>query len=557
MHMPNDAITINAICTELKSILINSQIVKIHQPEKDELLISAKNRKDFHNLVISVNPNSPRIHLTSTKKENPLQAPSFCMVLRKYLSNAYIIDIDLINFDRIVKITLKARNEIGDIQTLFVIVELMGRYSNIILTKEDFHIIDCLIKIPLAQNPMRPIFPNISYRYPPQSKIALDNIPELDCLFNTNEINEKLLSSNISGLSKDTIKEIIYRNNKDPQEVISLFVNINNTKQFNPCIRLNNNGGVIDFYFTKYLSQEGKYLFFDTINQSADFYYTQRDIQLRKKTHTAKLNKLLKNIRKKITKRIDIHTQKIIQSKDAEKYKQFGELVLTNIYKLKKGDTILNCQNFYTNENVNIPLDALKSPSQNAQSYFKKYTKLLRAKKISQEQLSKLNEQQEYLSTIENAIECSSTKQEYEEIYSELVELSGNKKQPKPNKKKKQIKKSLPHHIIIDSFDVYVGKNNIQNEYVTFELGSSSDLWLHAKNYHGAHSIIKGNDIPNEVIAKVAQITAYYSKGRHSGKVEVDYTPRKNVKRNRNGLKGMVIYTNYKTILVEPKQSQT
>lgn len=547
--MPNDVITLNALTKELHARITRGKIEKIYQPENDELTFAIRNNGKAYSLIISANANLPRIHLTSQKKQNPLSAATFCMLMRKHLNGGIIEDISLMNADRIVKITIANRNEMGDNVKFFLLAELMGRYSNIILTKDDFIILDTIKKVHFEQS-SRPILPNLKYQPIENNRISLDETDKIASLLQNKEITAEILLTNISGFAKETAKEIAGR--KTPiMDTIATFYNINDSDIYIPCVRYDENENIKDFYITPYETVKGVYERCDSLNDCLDKFYLEKDTKLRKKANTHEITKLLKRLKTKTERRINDNNNKLAECENTETYRIYGELILTNIYKLKKGDKTLVCENFYDNTTVNIDLDELLHPNQNAQKYFKRYHKLKRAKDFAIKQLTDLKLQQEYLLSIEAAINNSTLEQEYKEIMDELLIL-GNLKKPKSNKKQKKQKPSSPLHLTIDGYDIFIGKNNIQNNEVTFDIGSKADIWMHTKAYHGSHTIIKGEKPPTSVIQKAAEICAYFSEGRESSKVEVDYTEKKNVKRHKSGMAGMVFYINYKTILVKP-----
>ncbi len=440
----------------------------------------------------------------------------------------------------------------GDKVTMYLLCEIMGRYSNIILTKEDFTIIDAIKRVHFDVSDT-PVLPNLKYSKPPQKKISLDDDKSLQELFeNENQVDVSFIINNISGISKDTAKEIIQRKENGYYETIKSFFNIYHTDLYKPCLRYDKDNFVKDFYITPYLSAKGKYVHFDSINTCLDKFYQEFDLEVRKKTDTKQLVKLLKRLKNKLEKRKSDYSEKIEESKKAKTYKQWGELILANLYRIKKGDTLLKCLNFYDNTEVEIPLDEKLFPNQNAQVYFKKYRKLKKAKEIAIQQLKIIEKQKQYLKSIETALQTSSSKQEFKEIQDELLIL-GNLKKPEKSQKRLKEQPSKPMHINIEGVDVYVGKNNLQNDKVTFEIGMSNDTWLHAKGYHGSHTIIRHSFPPESILTRAAEICAYYSEAKGDAKVEIDYTLRKNVKRQKGGMPGMVDYKNYKTIVVTPK----
>ncbi|NLL56166.1 MAG: fibronectin/fibrinogen-binding protein [Clostridiales bacterium] len=546
--MPNDVITLNALSKELNELLENARIEKIYQPEKDEITFAMRKNGIERTLVISANSTHPRMHITTEKKENASTAPAFCMLLRKHLNGGSITSIKLLNCDRIIQIAIDARNELFDTNSYFLLAELMGRQSNIIITDSNYKILDAIKRVHLDQNTARHILPNLAYPFLSQPKIRLDDIKSLGKFFANNEhFTKEILIANIGGIGKETAKEIL-SSNKPFNKLIELY-NIYESKQYAPCI-LHKGDTVVDYFITPYKSISGEYKKMPSLNHCFDYFYRIYDNIERKKTHTRKLYQLLKRLQNKNQNRIKHCNLKIAESEKAQRINEKGQLLLANIYKIKQGDKSIVCYDYYNDAEVEIELDASLSPSQNVQKYFKRYAKLKRAKEIAEGQIKPLYVQKEYLSSIESSIENCQTKQEFDEILHELENLSGiNNKKPA----KKKIKPSQPMHIKIDGFDVFIGKNSRQNVEVTFKIASSNDLWLHTKNYHGSHVIIKGNP-KKDTLVKAAAIAAYYSAGRSSDKVEVDYTLRKYVKKIANSYMGLVTYINYKTIVVKPKQ---
>lgn len=551
--MPLDVITINAICSELKELLLDKKILKIHQPESDEITFSVKTERGIRTLVMSANASFPRLHITASKKENPISAMPFCMLARKHLSGGFISDLSLINGDRIVRLVINSKNELNDNVKFFLYIELMGRYSNIILTDESNTILDAVKRVAFEQNAKRFILPGLTYSPMSSSKPSPADSAAVSAIFSGQEnVDYNFILDNIGGFSVETAKELLLRFPSKPRDGVDAFFNIFGSDIYAPGIAYKRDGSIKDFYVTEYKSVDADFKSFPTINEAMDTFYNVHDSVYRKKNNTKKLNQLLKRLLTRIAKRTEDNNAKLNECENMKTYQQYGELIISNLYKLKKGDTALTCENYYTMETVTVPLDPLLFPQQNAQAYFKKYTKLKRAKEIASTQLELLSSQKKYLDSIAVAIENSSTKQEYDEILNELNALGAMKK-ANPTAKKSKVKASKIESINIDGYEVLIGKNNLQNAELTFNIAKSSDLWLHTKAYHGSHTVIKGTNIPPEVIEKAARICAYYSGGKNLPKVEVDYTLRKFVKKISSSTPGMVTYTNYKTILVEPK----
>lgn len=544
--MPNDVITLLAVAKELNSLLRQGRIEKVYQPENDEITLQIKVYKKTYTLVISANPSHPRIHISTQKKENAYSAPAFCMLLRKYLVGSYINNVDIFNNDRIIRIETISQNELKDVTKTYIIAELMGRYSNIILVDDSMKIIDAIKRIHFDQSTTRYILPKLPYTFQPQTRITFDQIDEIKKFLSSPIESKDDLIKNIGGISKETASEIF--SSGDRFAKFADLLNINSSPNFSPCLRYEN-GSLKDYYITEYMSVPGDYVRYPSMNDALDDFYKFYDGNERKKASTKTLTSVLKRLQQKTERRIADNEKKLSDAEQMEKFRVYGELIISNIYAVKHGDDSLQCENYYDGTQVTIPLDPLLSPSENAQEYYKKYAKLKRAQEIASEQLRAMLEQREYLKTIEVSIENCSLKSEYDEIMNELNGLSGIKN----NKKKSYVKEkpSAPQKIIVEGFEVYFGKNNLQNNEVTFTIGKGGDTWLHVKNQAGSHVIIKGTPT-DEIIFKCAQLAAFYSSAKSAEKVEVDYTLRKYVKKIPNALPGMVTYTNYKSILVSP-----
>ncbi len=546
INMPNDVILLNALSHELNDALSGGRVEKIYQPEVDEITVAVKSKGKLNTIVISASPTSPRAHLTAVKKENALNAPAFCMLLRKYLNGAILNSVQIFNFDRIIKFTFTARNELKDYNTYFLIAELMGRYSNIILTNSDFKIIDAIRRIHFDQSTSRYILPNLPYVLQPKNKISLDENKKLDEVFLQGFNNFNELPKLISGIGKETAEEIFTA--VDPRKKLDELINIYNTPLYSPTLKTVN-GKPKDYFVCKYASLDGEYTEYATLNECLDTYYTLYDGDERKKASSKTVTAALKRLQMKVERRIADYSQKIAEKDKAEKMRVYGELILNNLWQMSKQNAE-KCTVFDYNGNkeITIKLDPSLSPQQNAQSYFKKYGKMKRGIEIAEAQLKELYVQREYLKSIEVSITTSTTKQEYDEILRELNVLSGYKKRSSDKSKEKP---SRPAVFKYENCEIVFGRNNLQNAETTFKIASRTDVWLHVKNHHGSHVIIKG-EYDENVLFRAAQIAAYYSDARNDGKVDVDYTQVKFVKKIPSALPGQVTYTNYKTITVPP-----
>ncbi len=548
--MPIDVITLKAIATELNESISGGRIEKIYQPEVDEVTFFIKKASCVRQLVVSANPSHPRMHLSSQKKENALNAPAFCMLLRKHLIGCAVRSVGIFNCDRIIKVELEGKSELKDNKKFFLICELMGRYSNIILTTDTLLIIDAVRRIHFDQSTTRYILPNLPYVFQPQTRTTFNQKEELMRFFSeTTELSSELLLKNISGIGKESALEI--EKAECPEKKLFELIDSNAQPTYRPSL-LYKNGKPKDFFVYPYHTVTGEWETYPTLNEALDVYYTNYDGEDRKKASAKTVTTILKRLQSKTDRRIQDNENKLKEWEKAEAIRRKGEFITCYHYLIKPRDTVLICSDYYENKEISIDIDSNLTPSQNAQVYYKKYNKLKRTKEIAEKQLEELYQQRDYLTGLAVAVENCSLKLEFEEILNELNQIGGFAKK---DVKKNKVKPSAPTHIVLDGLDVYYGKNNVQNAQVTFDIGDSGDIWMHTKNHHGAHLIIKGQP-SEETLLKCARIVAYYSEARESSKVEVDYTKRKFVKKIPSSLPGLVTYTEYKTILCEPSLPQ-
>ena len=572
--MALDAVCVRGIAGELSQKILNGRIDKIHQPERDEIVLHIRTYDENYRLVISAGSAHPRIHFTSHQKKNPLTAPMFCMLLRKHLGSGKIIDVEQTGFERILKISVESYDELGDLTVKHIIAEIMGRNSNIILVNDDMKIIDSIKRVDFTVSSVRQVLPGLEYVLPPAAeRVPLVNItPDTELDFAATRTADKLLMDTVSGISPLTAREIVYRAfgvtditttemnlNKQSAlkaELIRFAAEVAENK-FSPCfIRDKSSGRLIDFSAVEIKQYEGlaEVTPSESLSETLDEFYNLRDLHERMRQKGADLVKLLTNASERASKKITILTRTLRDAENKEQYKTKGELITSNLYRIKDGDKELTAENYYDNmKEIKISLDPSLSPSQNAQRYFKKYNKAKTAEIEAAKQLKSAKESLEYLESTLTAVENAENETDLSEIRAELIREGYLKRKTVPKKKKE----SAPRHFVSsDGFDIYVGKNNTQNDYVTTKLANSSDLWFHTKNIHGSHTVIKlglDKDVPRTTIVEAAQLAAYYSKARESSQVPVDYTVIKNVKKPSGAKPGMVIYDGYNTIYVTPK----
>lgn len=560
--MAFDGVFLHKIINTLNNELIGKKIDKINQPEKDEIHISFRNLKKVK-LLISASSSYPRIHLTKQSKANPIQAAMFCMVLRKYLLGGKIVNIKQYDTDRFLSIDIEATDELGfdSIYTLYI--EIMGRHSNISLVRSrDNKIIDCIKHISSDVNSVRILLPGFEYVMPPLSNRIdpFDNGNNLESLLNSEILAENFFSKNFNGICKQLSKELTSLTMESKvftQDSIimtkQLFNSIDTNENY--YIFTNSNKNVIDFYCydLKSLDYSDK-LIFNNPNELLDEFYSAKDKQDRLSSKSSDLCKLVKVNIDRCLKKKNILEDELKDCEEKDDLRIKGELLTSYIYSLKEGMKEVSLLNYYSEEEtyLNIPLDPLKNPSENVQSYFKKYNKMKKTEEAAKGQLILNSSELDYLNSVMTSIHNAEEYTDFDEIRNELV-VSGYIKFNK-NKSKKDGKSKPMHFISSDGIDIYVGKNNIQNDYLTLKFADKTDLWLHTKAIPGSHVIVKETNVPDSTLLEAANLAAYYSKGKDSSKVEVDYTQVRNVKKPSGSKPGMVIYYTNSTIVIDPKE---
>lgn len=572
--MALDGIFLRSIINELNTKILNGKIDKVNQPEKDEITLTIRQGRAHSKLLISASSNYPRIHLTDMSKQNPIKAPMFCMVLRKYLTNGKLLNVRQIDNDRIVVLDIESRDELGFHSIYHLIVEIMGRHSNITLVRgRDNIIMDSVKHITPDMNSYRITLPGIKYVYPPKSTklnpfdFSVDHVKKY-ILQNNIPLDENTFMKLFTGVSKNLSKEIMFNLNED--KISMDFENID--KILNYCNRIfttihNNefeyfsykqNNNLKDFYCIdlKSMSNCNKTTYSSSSKLLEEFYYTKDKID-RLKSKSADLHKIVSTNINRCTKKDTILNNTLQECKDKSKFNLYGELLTANIYAIKKGMRNIDVLNYYSpnGETVNIKLNENKTPSQNVQIYYKKYNKLKKSEEAAHEQLKQNAEELLYLQSVLTNIENAYSYDEIEEIKKELIETGYIKF--KKSYKNKQSKASKPMHFVSsDGFDIFVGKNNIQNDYLTLKFAHKNDIWLHTKDIPGSHVIIKNSkDVPENTLLEAANLAAYYSKGQNSSNVPVDYTQVKNVKKPNGAKPGMVIYLTNQTLYITPEET--
>lgn len=576
--MPLDAIAIRSQICELKETE-GYKIDKIQQPERDMLVLTLRGAGNTKKLLISASSANARVHFTHDKFENPSQPPMFCMLLRKHLTAGKIKSISQKGFERIVDIEVESRTELGDVTSKHIICEIMGRNSNIVFLNEELKIIDSIKHVDITVSSVRNILPGLKYMLPPTlDRLDPENAAEEDFLNALNSVEDqglfadKAITGKIQGISPLLARECVFRalgdGNLKMGEIDSdgikkvareLYLLFDGVKKggFHPCILIKPDKTAADFapVFIGQYGNAAEIRSAFTMNEAVEEFYLRRDRDARMKNHSAALMKTVSNNLTRARKKLALLQENLKEAMQRDKYRVYGDLLTANLYRINKGDKSITVENYYLEgmPKVTIPLDEAKAPSQNVKSYYNKYKKAKNAEIYSREQTEKTTREITYLESVEMSLENASSLSEIGEIRAEL-EREGYIKSENKKKGKSVSFSSQPMEFSVCGYRVLVGRNNVQNDYLTFKIGRSRDMWLHAKNIPGSHTLIKYQDeaFPDEVIEKAASLAAYFSKGKNAPKTEVDYCPVSHVKKSVGAKPGMVIYEGYSTALVKP-----
>lgn len=565
--MALDGIFLHNLLQDLNPILIDSKIDKINQPEKDEIILTLRKNRKNYKLLISASSKFPRLHFTEIQKENPLKAPMFLMVLRKYLLNGKIKEVTQKDGDRIVIFTIEAKDEMGFNSEYSLIVEIMGRHSNISLVRNrDNYVVESIKHITPNINSYRVLYAGANYVFPPSSKkLNPLTVSKEDFINFTKENNftfdKDFFFNSFTGVSK-TFSKVLYENSlkndiKEEESLFDYFISTINASAYY-AIYKNKEGLYTDFYSHKLSDNEEDIIEFSSPSEMLDDFFKEKDKQDRISNRTANLQKLINTNIERCIKKSKILNENIKEGEKKENYKIKGDLLTSYIYTLKKGDKKVNLLNFYSPEEeyIEISLDENKTPSENVQMYYKKYNKLKKSEEWAFEQLEKNNEELEYLNSVLTNILNVDSYEEIEDIKRELIETGYIRFKKEKGAKRQKEGKPL-HFVTSKGYDIYVGKNNLQNDYLSLKFAGKFDLWLHTKNIPGSHVIIKASEVDDETLEQAAIIAAFYSKGKNGSKVPVDYTLVKNLKKPNGAKPGMVIYHTNNTIYVDPKDFNT
>ncbi|SCX78197.1 Predicted component of the ribosome quality control (RQC) complex, YloA/Tae2 family, contains fibronectin-binding (FbpA) and DUF814 domains [Pseudobutyrivibrio sp. AR14] len=570
--MALDGISIHALVDEFNNQLLNGKINKISQPEREELLITINTQNGNKRLLISANASLPFIYITDENKTAPATAPGFCMLLRKHIGAGRIIEIQQMGLERAIRFKIQHLNDMGDITFKYLYVEIMGKHSNIIFCNEENMILDSIKHVPSSVSSVREVLPGRDYFIPAQEgKInpleSTEDYFKNQVLKKSNSIYKALISSFI-GLSPTITNEICYRAGIDSDaacaslfdehkdRLYKAFIELmddvkNNEYNFNIYINPANNEPVEYAPIELKMYQDMTANSYETMSEILVQYYAKRNKYTNIRQKSSDLRKIISNHIERASKKLDLQSKQLKDTEKRDKYKIYGELLHTYGYEAKPNDKSITVINYYDNKELTIPLDPDLSASDNAKKYFDKYAKLKRTAEALDTYIEQSKTELELLKSIETALNIAETETDLADIRRELSDHGFIKKHT--GNKKEKSKKSKPLHFVDDNgFDIYVGKNNYQNDELTFKFATGNDWWFHTKKIHGSHVIVKtnGKELPDSTYEHAAELAAYYSSGRDTDKVEIDYLQKKNVKKPASAVAGFVVYyTNYSMVV--------
>ncbi|WP_226675475.1 Rqc2 family fibronectin-binding protein [Mesobacillus jeotgali] len=561
--MSFDGLFTRAITNELSSLLKGGRINKIHQPYKNEIILAVRANGVNHKLLLSAHPSYARVQITNEQYDNPNEPPMFCMLLRKHLEGFIIEDIKQAGLDRMIIFEVKGRNEIGDISYKQLIVEIMGRHSNIIIVDKNRNmILDSIKHVSFAVNTHRAIMPGQEYVFPPQQeKMDPFEAQEEDVLrvidFNAGKLDKQLVS-NFAGVSPILAREIVFKaglanRTTLPKAFVSVMSEFRE-HHYQPAITNGSNKEA--FYLIPFEHLKGETKSFDSLSSLLDRYYFGKAERDRVKQQGNDLERLIANEKEKNEKKILKLEKTLEDAQKAEQYQLYGELLTANIFMIEKGMKEITVVNYYDEDgaSITIPLEPRKTPSENAQRYFTKYQKAKKSVNIVKEQIEIARAEVSYFDTLLQQVEAASPK-DIEEIREELIEGGYIRaRQKKGNKNKQNLKPLLEKYRSSDDTEILVGKNNKQNDYLTNKVAARDEIWLHTKDIPGSHVVIRSKEPSEETILEAAQMAAYFSKARNSSSVPVDFTKVRHVKKPAGAKPGFVIYEQQQTVYVTPDE---
>ena len=570
--MAFDGVTISNIVKELNDTLLGCRIYKIAQPETDELILTIKGSCGQKRLFISADASLPLIYLTDTNKPSPMTAPGFCMLLRKHLQNGRIVSITQPGLERIIHIDIEHLDEMGDLCRKSLIVEIMGKHSNIIFCNDKGTIIDSIKHVSGLVSSVREVLPGKPY-FVAQTQDKLDPLTADSETWQTRIMTRptvvyKAIYGGYTGISPILAQEICYRagvdgetataalTEEDKYKLYSAFINMMNqikAGNFAPHIAYTCKQPVefAAFPLTIYAEGNDHIVPWNSMSQLLEHYYAEKNTLTRIRQKSADLRRIVQTLLERNVKKYDLQLKQIAETNKRDTYRIYGELINTYGYSVAPGSRSMEALNYYTNEMITIPLDPDMTPSENAKKYFEKYNKLKRTYEALSELTIQVKDEIDHLESISASLDIALLEEDLVQIKQELTECGYIHK--RGNAKKEKITSKPFHYLSSDGFHIYVGKNNYQNDELTFKFATGNDWWFHAKNAPGSHVIVKAEGsqmLPDRTFEEAGKLAAYYSKAKGQDKVEIDYIQKKHVKKPGGAKPGFVVYyTNYSLMI--------
>ena len=570
--MPMDGLTLGAMTRELNSLLVGGRVDRVQQTERDEIILLIRALGKNQKLLLSSSPNHARVHLTTQNKKSPDQPPNFCMILRKFLLGSRFLSAEQLGSDRVLTLHFEGLDDLGDLKERRLIIEIMGRHSNIILTNETGRILECARHITEDISRVREVLPGLAYETPP----AQDKLNPIDATLSnfttalSTQLNlrmDKALQGALSGLSSQAAKEIAYRVSENENAVLteenlpsiaeksySFFTHLQDI----PTLLLDETGSPLDVTSFVYLSRDyTRQKTCDSLSEAMDAFYAQRDLKERMVQHSHNIRKTLQNALERDEKKLAIQKQTLLDAENMDELRKMGDLITSSIHMIPRGATKAVVPDYFDSEMkmTEIPMNPALSPAENAQKYYKQYNKLKAASDLVIDQMAANEEEIAYIEGQLENLDLCTTFDELAEIRQELIRQGLMRDTTPKGKKAPKIPESRPYRFLSSSgVEIFVGKNNVQNDRLT-AAALGDELWLHAKDMPGSHVIIKSTHADDRTITEAAKLAAYFSKGKNSENVPVDYVPRKFVKKPGGSKPGFVIFTNNRTLYVTPDEA--
>lgn len=570
--MAFDGITIACLRKELSDRLVGGRITKIVQPEADELLLTIKNNAAQYRLLLSASASLPLVYLTEKNKNAPMTAPGFCMLLRKHLGGGRITAVTQPSLERILRFEIEHLDEMGDLCRKYLIAELMGKHSNLIFCREDGTILDSIKHVSLAVSSVREVLPGRTY-FIPHTQDKLDPLTAspaemIEAVCAKPAPLGKAIYTSLTGFSPAIAEELCHRSFLESarpaaaldyrerdmlqHQLLRLMENIKG-EDFTPRIYYNGKEPAEFSAVPLTMYEDLDAQSFEDMSGLLESYYAVKNTLTRIHQKSADLRRVVQTALERTRKKYDLQLKQLQDTEKREKYKVWGELIHTYGYGVPEGARSMQALNYYTNEEITIPLDSTLTAQENAKRYFDKYGKLKRTFEAVTKLLEETRNEIEHLESIQTALDMALTEEDLAPVREELVEYGYIRRKSGRNSGKKPKLSSRPYHYLSsDGFDIYVGKNNFQNDELTFQFASGNDWWFHAKGVPGSHVILKseGRELPDRAFEEAGRLAAYYSKNRGGDKVEIDYVEKKHVKKPGGGKPGFVVYyTNYSLVI--------